>query len=240
MTAGYCGGLELTWTNKDKALLSTGDGKYDYTFVDRDDYRVSEVRLLHEIERVEAPAPEGRPEGLPEPPTENLLITGDAMHALDTLNKVPEYSERYLGKVKLVYIDPPFNTGRRSLTTTTTSSIRSGSRCPATGCGRSSRRQLRRRRARITASTADTAGKSQVWPRENPRCAGQGNTGSRWGGKTPVTAVSSPVTTCSSRPTVTATSTITALAARAILAVTQPSCAGVAFWLTTSAICRAA
>jgi hypothetical protein len=26
--------LELTWTDKDNALLSTGDGRYDYTFVD--------------------------------------------------------------------------------------------------------------------------------------------------------------------------------------------------------------
>ncbi|MEU8387367.1 site-specific DNA-methyltransferase [Micromonospora sp. NPDC048843] len=112
MTAGYTGGLELTWTNKDKALLSTGDGKYDYTFVDRADYRVSEVRLLHEVERVEAQPREDRPGGLPEPTTENLLISGDAMHALDILNKVPEYAERYLGKVKLVYIDPPFNTGQ--------------------------------------------------------------------------------------------------------------------------------
>src|SRR5687767_9398297 len=112
MAAEYSGGLELTWTNKDKALLSTGDGRYDYTFVDRADYRVSEVRLLHEVERVEAPAPEGRPDGLHEPTTDNLLITGDAMHALDILNKVPEYAERYLGKVKLVYIDPPFNTGQ--------------------------------------------------------------------------------------------------------------------------------
>lgn len=112
MATGYSGGLELTWTNKDKALLSTGDGKYDYTFVDRADYRVSEVRLLREVERVEAPRPEGRPRGLPEPTNENLLITGDAMHVLDVLAKVPEYAERYLGKVKLVYIDPPFNTGQ--------------------------------------------------------------------------------------------------------------------------------
>jgi hypothetical protein len=36
--AKHSGGLELTWANKDKALLLTGDGKYDYTFVDRADY----------------------------------------------------------------------------------------------------------------------------------------------------------------------------------------------------------
>ncbi|GAA1298146.1 site-specific DNA-methyltransferase [Pseudonocardia xinjiangensis] len=112
MVAEYSGGLELTWTNKDKTLLSTGDGKYDYTFVDRADYRVSEVRLMHEIERVEAATPESRLDELPEPTADNLLITGDAMHVLDVLTRVPEYAERYLGKVKLVYIDPPFNTGQ--------------------------------------------------------------------------------------------------------------------------------
>lgn len=106
------GRLELTWTDKDKALLSTGDGRYDYTFVDPSDYRVSEVRLLDEVERFDAPTPEDRPEGLPEPTTDNLLITGDAMHVLDALHAIPEYADRYLGKIKLCYIDPPFNTGQ--------------------------------------------------------------------------------------------------------------------------------
>lgn len=104
------GRLELTWTDKDKALLSTEDGKYDYQFVDPSDRRVSEVRLLHEVERVEFDTPTERPDDLPVPTTDNLLITGDAMHALDALSKIPEYADEYLGKVKLVYIDPPFNT----------------------------------------------------------------------------------------------------------------------------------
>ncbi|WP_328328673.1 MULTISPECIES: site-specific DNA-methyltransferase [unclassified Streptomyces] len=111
-TPRHQGRLELTWTDKDKTLLSTGDGRYDYTFVDPTDYRVSEVRLLHEADRVEAPTPASRPAELPEPTTDNLLITGDAMHALDALAKIPAYSEKYAGKVKLVYIDPPFNTGQ--------------------------------------------------------------------------------------------------------------------------------
>jgi hypothetical protein len=112
LMAAHRGRLELTWTDKDKTLLSTGDGKYDYTFVDPSDYRVSEVRLLHEVERIEAP--DMRPEGsdLPAPTTDNLLITGDAMHVLDALAKIPEYADKYLGQVKLVYIDPPFNTGQ--------------------------------------------------------------------------------------------------------------------------------
>ncbi len=110
--AKHQGRLELTWTDKQKALLSTGDGKYDYTFVDPSDYRVSEVRLLHEVERVESASPADRPSDLPAPTTDNLLITGDAMHVLDALAKTPVYAEKYVGKVKLVYIDPPFNTGQ--------------------------------------------------------------------------------------------------------------------------------
>ena len=109
--AKHTGRLELTWTDKDKALLSAGDGRYDYTFTDRDDPRVREIRLLHEVERVgDVPAAGDWPDGLPVPTTDNLLITGDAMHALDALAKAPEWSAKYLGSVKLVYIDPPFNT----------------------------------------------------------------------------------------------------------------------------------
>lgn len=108
----HSGQLELTWTNKHLALLSAADGRYDYTWADPTDYRVSEVRLLREVDRFGGV--DGRPEDskAPTPTTDNLLITGDAMHALQSLAQLPEYAERYLGKVKLVYIDPPFNTGQ--------------------------------------------------------------------------------------------------------------------------------
>lgn len=112
MAAKHSGQLELTWTDKDKALLSVSDGRYDYTFVDPADYRVNEVRLLDEVARYEAPVPDDRPGDLPAPTTDNLLITGDAMHALDALRVLPEYADRYVGQVKLCYIDPPFNTGK--------------------------------------------------------------------------------------------------------------------------------
>lgn len=108
----HSGRLELTWTDKDKVLLSTGDGTYDYTFVAPSDYRVSEVRLLTRVGRVDAPVPVNLPEGLPTPTSDNLLISGDAMHVLDALAKMPEFAEKYLGKIKLVYVDPPFNTGK--------------------------------------------------------------------------------------------------------------------------------
>jgi DNA modification methylase len=104
------GRLELTWTDKDRTLLSIRDGKYDYTFADPSDYRASEVRLLTEVGRVAHEVPAERPSDLPAPTYNNLLITGDAMHALDALANIPEYADEYVGKVKLVYIDPPFNT----------------------------------------------------------------------------------------------------------------------------------
>ncbi|OLT40542.1 DNA methylase [Serinicoccus sp. CNJ-927] len=70
------------------------------------------MRLLREVERFDVETPPDRPVDLPAPTTDNLLITGDAMHVLDSLAKIPEYAENYLGMVKLVYIDPPFNTGQ--------------------------------------------------------------------------------------------------------------------------------
>lgn len=91
--------LALTWFNQDKTLLPLPDGGYEW--VERDDPRVTEVRLLSETDRV------GEVTGTA---TDNLLIVGDAYQALHSLIEVPEFAAVYKGKVKLVYIDPPFNT----------------------------------------------------------------------------------------------------------------------------------
>lgn len=96
----YEGRLELTWTNKHKRLLAHDDGSYEW--LDPADYRVSEVRLLHDVEAVGAVSSARA--------KDNLLIRGDALHALTSLTKLPEFSREYLGKVRLAYIDPPFNT----------------------------------------------------------------------------------------------------------------------------------
>lgn len=90
------GRVELTWTNKDWRLLAREDGTWDW--VPPADYRVAEVRLLHEVAAV------GDAE------TDNLLIHGDPLYALRSLVELPTYAERYLGHVKLAYLDPPFNT----------------------------------------------------------------------------------------------------------------------------------
>ena len=94
------GRLELTWTNKHLRLLAQEDGSYEW--VEPSDHRVAEVRLLRDAGRV------GKEEEGDGP--ENLLIRGDALHALLSLSALPEYQEKYAGKVRLVYIDPPFNT----------------------------------------------------------------------------------------------------------------------------------
>lgn len=94
------GRLELTWSNKHRTLLTRADGTYEW--VDPADRRVSEVRLFHDVATVGTVCSR-RAE-------DNLLIRGDALHALQALNLIPEFAKTYVGKIRLVYIDPPFNT----------------------------------------------------------------------------------------------------------------------------------
>lgn len=98
----YEGRLELTWTNKDQCLLAHDDGSYEW--LPPSDYRVAEVRLLDDVQSVRDTGKHRA--------TDNLVIEGDALHALTALAKVPEFRKEYWGKVKLAYIDPPFNTQR--------------------------------------------------------------------------------------------------------------------------------
>jgi adenine-specific DNA-methyltransferase len=98
----HTGRLELTWTNKHEALIAGPDGGYEW--VPTSDHRVSEIRLMHTVQTV-GEVPRARADA-------NLLIRGDALHALRALNELPEFASRYVGKVRLVYIDPPFNTGQ--------------------------------------------------------------------------------------------------------------------------------
>jgi adenine-specific DNA-methyltransferase len=96
----YEGRLELTWTNKPLRLLAHEDGSYEW--LNPSDYRVAEVRLLHDVTTV------GEVGDIRA--ADNLLIQGDALNALTSLSRLPEFASKYLGKVKLCYIDPPFNT----------------------------------------------------------------------------------------------------------------------------------
>jgi adenine-specific DNA-methyltransferase len=114
----YHGRLELTWTNKDQALLWSEDGSYRW--VSPADYRVAEVRLLHEAGEVGEVRPASRRAA------DNLLIRGDALNALTSLARIAEFQREYLGKVKLAYLDRPLTRSRLSSSTTTRLSTRSG------------------------------------------------------------------------------------------------------------------
>ena len=110
--------LELTWTNKDKALIPAEQGRYGYTWVDPRDPRYCETRVLTVDETVAGTRAE-KEEGTTyseradlEPQTDNLLILGESGDVLEALTRVPEWSEKYVGKVKCIYIDPPFNTAQ--------------------------------------------------------------------------------------------------------------------------------
>lgn len=98
----YEGRLELTWTNKHLNLLAHEDGTYEW--LPQSDYRVAEVRLLHDVDSV------GEVGGDRERASDNLLIRGDALYGLTSLSNLPEFAHEYVGRVKLAYLDPPFNT----------------------------------------------------------------------------------------------------------------------------------
>ena len=110
--------LELTWFNKDQALIPTEEGKYGYTWVDPKDPRYCEVHALVAEELVrgeQSPKEEGvtySERADLEPTEDNLLILGESGDVLEALTQVPELADKYVGQVKCVYIDPPFNTAQ--------------------------------------------------------------------------------------------------------------------------------
>lgn len=97
--------LELVWPGKDKFLLVPKDDHGKPVWVDPSHPAAHEVRLsdftgaFGEVDDTD-------------PYADNLLFTGDSLDVLRILIEVPEYRRHYRGKVKLVYIDPPFNTGQ--------------------------------------------------------------------------------------------------------------------------------
>lgn len=110
--------LELTWFNKDKALIPTQAGKYGYTWVDPKDPRYCETHTLiieDVVSGTQAPRENGvtYSERADLPPTDdNLLIQGESGDVLEALTRVPELADKYVGQVKCIYIDPPFNTAQ--------------------------------------------------------------------------------------------------------------------------------
>ena len=110
--------LQLTWYNKDKALIPTEAGKYGYTWVHPSDPRYCETHTLiyddyitgTQTEKTDDFEYSERAELTPQ--DDNLLILGESGDVLEALTRVPELAEKYVGTVKLIYIDPPFNTAQ--------------------------------------------------------------------------------------------------------------------------------
>lgn len=76
-----------------------GDEAYEFTWVGK---KASIVEANRPIRKTLRPCPE---ESVDWDTTENLYIEGDNLEVLKLLQ------ESYLGKVKMIYIDPPYNTG---------------------------------------------------------------------------------------------------------------------------------
>ena len=97
--------LELVWPGKDQFLLIPKDNDGKPVWVDRDHPAAHEVRLTDFTSAV------GDVDGI-DPFADNLLFTGDSLDVLRVLAEVPEYRRHYRGRVKCIYVDPPFNTGQ--------------------------------------------------------------------------------------------------------------------------------
>lgn len=110
--------LELTWYNKDKALIPLTEGKYGYAWVEPTDPRYCQTRPLiiddhftgEQAEKDEKTTYSGRADLTPQ--DDNLLILGESGDVLEALTRVPELVDKYVGQVKCIYIDPPFNTAQ--------------------------------------------------------------------------------------------------------------------------------
>lgn len=97
--------LELVWPNKDKFLVSPSDEQGKPVWVDRSHPAAREIRLTDFTQAIGDVDDEN-------PERDNLLFVGDSLDALRILCESPAFRREYRGKVKLIYIDPPFNTGQ--------------------------------------------------------------------------------------------------------------------------------
>jgi adenine-specific DNA-methyltransferase len=97
--------LELTWPHKNEFLLVPKDDDGRPVWVPRDHPAANEVRLARFVSAVGETNPG-------DPHLDNTLFVGDSFDAMRVMCEVPEFAARYRGKVKLIYADPPFNTGQ--------------------------------------------------------------------------------------------------------------------------------
>lgn len=97
MSVKRSGDPELVWANKRRHLVAAGEAGYVW------------ADSLDALEPVRAIALRG-PAGGTTGSESNLVIVGDAADAMHALQR-DEHCAGFIGQVRLVYIDPPYNTG---------------------------------------------------------------------------------------------------------------------------------
>lgn len=88
---------ELVWANKTRQLVACGEADYEWADPDK----VREVPPVSALRGSAGPTIGSE---------ENLVIVGDALDALRVLEQ-QDRGKGVVGQVRLVYIDPPYNTG---------------------------------------------------------------------------------------------------------------------------------
>ena len=86
-------------------IIAGGKERYQFTWPDKKKSVVLANQPINKTLRLDREKSVGRDGTLGSIDTENIYIEGDNLDALKLLQ------ETYLGKVKLIYIDPPYNTG---------------------------------------------------------------------------------------------------------------------------------
>ena len=97
--------LELMWPHKDEFLLVPRNDDGNPVWVAPEHPAAREVRLSRFTDSV------GTVDET-DPHLDNTVFVGDSFDAMRVMCEVPEFADRYRGKVKLIYADPPFNTGQ--------------------------------------------------------------------------------------------------------------------------------
>ncbi len=90
--------IVLNWPNKNEILVQDSDGKWA---IDQNDI-LSQTRKIANLKRFDSNGVHNIETFLP---TDNLIVRGNNLLVMNTL------LEQFKAKVKLIYIDPPYNTG---------------------------------------------------------------------------------------------------------------------------------
>lgn len=95
--------VELKWPNKDRTLRAVGTDDYDwFDHSEAGQGGCDLPELLVEVGESAAGS-------------ENLLIVGDGLDAIESLSQSSSFAEPLRNGIRLLYIDPPFNRGRTFL-----------------------------------------------------------------------------------------------------------------------------